>query len=132
MRKVMVVLGAVVALVVGAAPASAGPAGGSTTLLGPPVGGQQVEVAVVITGVYPVVAYEFTLENRCWFGGRFSGPVESVETYPLLGPWFDVSGGSSSVETVSLTEVPSGAVCKVSVSRGSSPVKGTTTPYAVG
>ncbi|MFQ6170507.1 hypothetical protein ACK8HX_02775 [Oryzobacter sp. R7] len=132
MRKVLVVLGAVLALLVGAVPAAAGPAGGSTTLLGPAVGGQEVEVGVAITGVYPVVAYEFVLENRCWFGGRFSGPVDSVERYPLLGPWFDASGGSYSEETVSLTDVPSGAVCKVAVSRGSSPVKGTTTPYAVG
>ncbi|WP_392542393.1 hypothetical protein [Oryzobacter telluris] len=132
MRKVMVVLGAAAALVVGAVPAAAGPASGSTTLQGTAVGGQEVDVSVVIKGVYPVVAYEFILENRCWFKGKYSGPVDSVETYPLLGPWFDAAGGSQSVETVSLNDVPSGAACRVSVTRGSSPVKGTTTSYKVG
>ena len=58
--------------------------------------------------------------------------MDSTETYPLLGPWFDGGGGAStSVETVSLNDVPSGAVCRVSISRTSSPVKGSTTSYLV-
>lgn len=125
---------AAVLTVAGAAGAAAGPVTGTTSL--PPggaTGGQPLTVTVTLKGVYPVVAYEFVLENRCWFKGRFSGPVDSTETYPLLGPWFDGPGGSAlSTQVVDLTAVPSGSVCKVSISRGSSPVKGSSTSYAVG
>lgn len=117
---------------VGAGPAVAGPASGDTDLLGPAVGGQEVVVGVTLRGVYPVVAYEFVLENRCWFKGRYSGHYDSAETYPLLGPWFDAGGGAYSEESVNLNDVPSGAVCKVSILRGTSPVKGSSTSYSVG
>lgn len=117
---------------VGALPAAAGPASGDTDLLGAAVGGQEVDVGVTLRGVYPVVAYEFVLENRCWFKGRYSGHYDSAETYPLLGPWFDSGGASYSEETVNLNDVPSGAVCKVSILRGTSPVKGSSTSYSVG
>ena len=120
--------------VVAASGAAAGPATGTTSL--PPggaTGGQPVTVTVALKGVYPIVAYEFSLLNQCWFAGRYAGHFDSSESYPLLGPWFDGPGGSSlSTQVVDLTAVPSGAVCRVSVSRGSSPVKGSTTSYAVG
>lgn len=121
-------------LLVAMAPAAgAGTASGSTTLLGPASSGQPLSVRVDLRGVYPVVPYDFALENRCWFGGRYAGAVDSTETYPLLGPWFQGSGGSAtSTQTVDLGPVPSGAVCRVSVTRGSTPVKGSTTAYAVG
>lgn len=132
MRRVMVVCGATAALAVGAVPAAAGPASGATELLGPATGGQEVVVGVTLAGVYPIVAYEFVLQNRCWFKGRYSGHFDSSETYPLLGPWFDAGGASYSEETVNLNTVPSGAVCKVSILRGTSPVKGSMTAYTVG
>jgi len=133
MRRWMVACGAAAALVVGAAPASAGQVSGSTTLMGAPVGGGEVVARVSLKGAYPVVAYDYLLENRCWFGGRFAGPYDSTETYPLLGPWFAGPAGSSySDETVNLNDVPTGSVCRLSVSRGSTPIKGTTTSYAVG
>lgn len=132
MRRLIVGSGAAVALLLGALPASAGPAQGSTELLGPATGGEEVVVGVTLSGVYPIVAYEFVLENRCWFKGRYSGHFDSSETYPLLGPWFDAGGASYSEETVNLNSVPSGAVCKVSILRGTSPVKGSSTSYAVG
>jgi hypothetical protein len=90
-------------------------------------------VTVSLKGAYPVVPYDFLLENRCWFSGRYAGPVSSTETYPLLGPWFAGSGGSAtSSQVVDLAPVPSGAVCKVAITRGSTPVKGSTTAYSVG
>lgn len=117
---------------VGAGPSSAGPASGDTDLLGAAVGGQEVVVGVTLRGVYPVVAYEFVLENRCWFKGRYSGHYDSSQVYPLLGPWFDAGGASYSEETVTLNDVPTGSVCRVSILRGTSPVKGSSTSYAVG
>ena len=120
-------------LVATAGSAQAGTASGSTTLVGAAVSGQPLTVTVSLKGVYPVVPYDFLLENRCWFGGRYAGPVSSTETYPLLGPWFAGGGGSAtSSQVVDLTPVPSGAVCKVAITRGSTPVKGSTTPYSVG
>jgi hypothetical protein len=113
--------------------AQAGTASGTTTLAGAAVGGQPLTVQVSLAGVYPIVPYDFVLENRCWFGGRYAGPVSSTETYPLLGPWFDGGPlGATSSQVVDLTPVPSGAVCRVSIARGSTPVKGSTTAYSVG
>ncbi len=113
--------------------AQAGTASGTTTLVGAAVSGQPLTVTVSLKGAYPIVPYDFLLENRCWFGGRYAGPVSSTETYPLLGPWFDTgSGAATSSQVVDLTPVPSGAVCKVAITRGSTPVKGSTTAYSVG
>ena len=94
--------------------------------------GQPLTVVVTLKGAYPVVAYDYSLENRCWFKGRFAGPGDSSESYPLLGPWVLGPGGSAlSTQVVDLTPVPAGSVCKVSVLRGGVTVKGTTTPYSV-
>jgi hypothetical protein len=65
-------------------------------------------VQVTLYGVYPIVPYDFSLENRCWFGGRFAGPADSSETYPLLGPWYAAGSGATSSETVNLNDVPAG------------------------
>ena len=120
-------------LVATAGTAQAGTASGTTTLVGAAVSGQPLTVTVSLKGVYPVVPYDFLLENRCWFGGRYAGPVSSTETYPLLAPWFaGESGSATSSQVVDLTPVPVGAVCKVAITRGSTPVKGSTTPYSVG
>jgi len=120
-------------LVATAGTAQAGTASGTTTLVGAAVSGQPLTVTVSLKGVYPVVPYDFLLENRCWFGGRYAGPVSSTETYPLLGPWFaGGSGSATSSQVVDLTPVPAGAVCKVAITRASTPVKGSTTPYSVG
>jgi hypothetical protein len=113
--------------------AEAGQVSGTTTLDGTAIAGQPLTVRVTLSGAYPVVAYDYALVNRCWFGGRYAGPGDSSETYPLLGPWFLGPGGSaSSTQVVDLTPVPAGSVCKVSVTRGGVTVKGSTTSYAVG
>jgi len=41
-------------------------------------------------------------------------------------------GLGDELQVVDLTPVPAGAVCKVAITRGSTPVKGSTTPYSVG
>ena len=133
MRQLMVVCGAAAALIMGAVPAAAGQVSGSTDVLGPASGGSEVTVVVTLKGVYPVVAYDFLLENRCWFENKATGSYDSAETYPLLGPWFAAAGGGVySQEIVNLNDVPPGSVCKVSITRGSTPVKGSATTYSVG
>ena len=117
---------------VGAGAASAGPASGDTDLLGAAVGGQEVDVGVTLRGVYPVVAYEFVLENRCWFKGRYSGESTTGGDVPAARAVVRAGGASYSEETVNLNDVPSGSVCKVSILRGTSPVKGSSTSYSVG
>jgi len=118
----------------------AGPAGtayagppvtGKTVVIGTATAGVPVDVQVTLYGVYPIVPYDFSLENRCWFGGRFAGPANSFESYPLLGPWYAAGSGATSTETVNLNDIPAGSVCKVSIARGTSPVKGSSTAYSV-
>ena len=131
-RLMMVVGGSAAALVMGAIPAAAGPTSGNTQLQGAPNGGGEVVVRATLGGVYPIVAYDFALLNQCWFSGRFAGHYDSSESYPLLGPWFDAGGGKAySEETVNLNDIPSGAVCRVSIVRGGPTVKGSTTSYSV-
>ena len=101
----------------GAVPAAAGPTSGSTVLLGPAVGGEEVVVRATIGGVYPVVSYDFALLNQCWFKGRFSG-TGLQRDLPAARPVVRRRRRCGhSEETVNLNSVPSGAVCKVSVSR---------------
>ena len=64
---------------------AAPPVNGTTVVTGTPTAGVPLAVQVTLYGVYPIVPYDFSLENRCWFGGRFAGPADSYETYPLLG-----------------------------------------------
>ncbi len=132
--------GAVLLAATAAAALVAGPAGaayaappltGKTVVVGTPTAGVPLTVQVTLYGVYPVVPYDFSLENRCWFGGRFAGPADSFESYPLRGPWYAAGSGATSTETVNLNDVPVGSVCKVSISRSTSPVKGSTTAYSV-
>ncbi len=110
---------------------AAPPVNGTTVVTGTPTAGVPLAVQVTLYGVYPIVPYDFSLENRCWFGGRFAGPADSSETYPLLGPWYAAGSGATSSETVNLNDVPAGSVCKASISRGTSPVKGSITAYSV-
>lgn len=111
---------------------AAPPVTGKTQVLGTATAGMPVQVQVTLYGVYPIVPYDFSLENRCWFGGRFAGAADSYESYPLLGPWYAAGSGSTSAQTVDLTVVPRGSACVVRVIRGTSPVKGSDTTYTVG
>jgi len=110
---------------------AAPPVTGKTQVLGTATAGMPVQVQVTLYGVYPIVPYDFSLENRCWFGGRFAGAADSYESYPLLGPWYAAGSGATSTETVNLNDIPAGSVCKVSIARGTSPVKGSSTAYSV-
>lgn len=136
MRRFRLATGLLAAAAVVAAPSGAAYAGppvtGTTTVIGVALGGQPLDVQVTLRGVYPIVPYDFSLENRCWFSGRYAGPASSRETYQLLGPWYADGSASTSTQTVDLTVVPSGSACVVRIIRGTSPVKGSDTAYAVG
>ena len=118
MRRLTVVCGAAAALVLGAVPAAAGPVSGTTTLQGTATSGGEVVVGVTLKGVYPVVAYDYLLENQLLVQGEVHRAVRLGGDLPLLGPWFAAAGGGSySEETVDLDVVPAGAVCRVTVNR---------------
>src|SRR5215213_616838 len=69
--------------------ASAGPASGTTTILGPsggPYDGKAhantpTDVDVSITGGAPIVPYEYSVVNQCWFTTKVSGPADSSERF---------------------------------------------------
>jgi len=117
--------------------ASAGTASGSTTILGAAtpnaVTDTPTDVEVSISTTAPVVPYEYSLVNRCWFDGKTSGPSDSYERFDLVGPWSEPSPGDppTTVETVNVQPVPAGAKCKVNIVKNNTAVKGSTTTYSV-
>jgi hypothetical protein len=113
--------------------ASAGPASGTTELVGGVAhANTPVNVLVSITSEAPVVPYEYAIVNECWFSGRAAGRADSYERFDLIGPFFDGPGDAvETTVTVNLNPVPSGAVCKVFIAKGNTAVKGSTTQYTV-
>jgi hypothetical protein len=120
-----------------AASAIAGTATGTTTILGAAapnaVSDTPTDVQVTINTTAPVVPYEYSLINKCWFSGKTSGPSDSFERFDLAGPWFEPSPGDppTSIETVNVQPVPAGAKCKVYIIKNNTVVKGSTTTYNV-
>jgi len=121
--------------------ASAGTASGTTRIVGPTGGtadGQAhadtpTDVELTISTGAPVVPYEYSLINKCWFDGKTSGPSDSFEQFLLAGPWFEPEPGGppTMVVSVNVQPVPEGARCKVSLAKNNTAVKGSTTAYDV-
>ena len=128
-RSVAVAAGAAVLCVLGAWPAAAAVNG--STVVGPAVAGSHADVTASITSASPIAPYEYGIENRCWFGGAFRGHFDSSERFAIAGPWYDVGGVPTTTVQVNLNDVEAGAVCRVSLVRGSTTVKGSTTSYTV-
>lgn len=128
-RAIRIVAAATLLWLLAAAPAAAAVRG--TTVVGPAVAGSQADVTASITSATPIAPYEFSLENRCWFSGRFNGHFDSYERFDIAGPWFDVGGVPTVTVQVNLNDVPAGAACRVSIVRGNTVVKGSTSSYAV-
>jgi hypothetical protein len=132
MRLVVAMVAATLLLLGAASVVSAGPATGTTSLSHAAHTDSPVEVLVSITSESPVVAYEYSLVNQCWFSGRYAGHYDSYERFDLVGPWFQGTGGAAvTTETINLQPVPAGAVCKVFIVKGNTTLKGSTTEYTV-
>lgn len=134
MRRITtLVIGAALGLGIATA-VFAGAATGSTTLVGTAQADTPIDVRVAINTTAPVVPYEYSLINKCWFNGKTSGPSDSYERFDLAGPWFEPTPGAppTSVETVNVQPVPAGAKCKVYIIKNNTVVKGSTTTYSVG
>lgn len=121
--------------------AFAGTATGTTEILGPTGGpfdglahaDTPTDVEVTITTGAPVVPYEYSLVNKCWFSGKTSGPSDSFERFDLAGPWFEPAPGDppTMIVSVNVQPVPEGSRCKVSIFKNNTAVKGSTTTYDV-
>jgi len=114
---------------------SAAPASGTTTVLPSPPGvghaNTPTNIDVSIVGGAPIVPYEYSVLNLCWFSGRTSGPSDSYERFDLIGPWFDVGGTPHTTVSVNNNPVPAGAKCKVSLMHNNTAVKGSATTYDI-
>jgi hypothetical protein len=133
MKSIAAVAATVVLTLALVSAVSAAPASGTTSLLESAEPDQPVDVLTSIVSQAPIVPYEYSVLNQCWFSGRYAGHFDSYERFDLAGPWFEGPGGSAQmVVTVNLQPVPEGSVCKVSIVRNNTTVKGSTTAYTVG
>lgn len=118
-----------------AATASAGQATGTTTLLGTPISGLYVDVDVSVVSSTPVVAYEYALQNECYFSGRPSGRPDSYHRDDIVDWNFSAPPPNGDVPhaimTVNLLTIPAGSACKVFLVKNNQKVKGSTTIYEV-
>jgi hypothetical protein len=118
-----------------AATASAGQATGTTALLGPATFGESVDVDVSVVSATPVVPYEYSIQNECYFSGRFSGRPDSYQRDDIVN-WIYSSPPPNgdvphAIMTVNLLTVPAGSACKVFLVKNNTVVKGSTSKYIV-
>jgi hypothetical protein len=123
------VAGAILALAL-AAPASAGPINGTTTLLDPPLSGTTVRVEATLTSDVPVVPYEYAIQNECKLADHGGATIQHDD----IVYWTDQGPGGVPEVTmpIYLQSIPAGADCKVFLIRNNTVVKGSTTSYTVG
>ena len=116
-------------------PVYAGTASGTTELLDPPVSGEYVDVDVSVLSEAPVVAYLYSLQNKCYFSGNANGKADSLEEFSIANWNYSEpppnGAAPHAVETINLLPVPSGATCKVSLVNNNTTVKGSTTVFTV-
>jgi len=126
-RTSAIATGLLAALII-AAPASAGPITGDTELLGPPIAGTTVDVDVSVDSVIPVVPYEYAIQNECSLpdrGGR------TIQRDDIVYWTFEDDGVPHAVMPVYLQSIPEGSKCKVLLMRNNTQVKGSVTSYTV-
>ncbi len=113
--------------------ASVGTATGTTALLGTASAGSSVDVDVSVVSATPVVAYEYSMVNACYFSGKTSGPADAYQRDDIVNWVYSSSNGTipHATMTAYLTQVPAGAVCKVYLVKNNTFVKGSLTQYSV-
>jgi len=131
--KLSIILTVVTALLFGTvATASAGTASGTTALLGTPVSGASVDVDVSVVSGAPVVPYVYSLQNECYFSGKTSGPPDAYQRDDIVNWNFSSPPNiPHAIMPVNLLPVPKDSVCKVSIVKDNTVVKGSVTKYTV-
>ena len=129
MRRTTAVATALLAALLMAAPASAGPLyTGDTEPLGSPTSGATLDVEVSVTSEGPVVPYEFQIQNECQLpdkGGR------TVQRDDIVVWVYEVDSDPHTVMPVYLQSIAAGSKCKVFLTRGNVQLKGSATSYTV-
>ena len=134
--KLSIVLVVVAALVFGtSATAIAGTASGTTELLATPTAGSSVDVDVSVVSDAPVVAYEYSIQNECYFSGKAKGKPDSYQNDPIVN-WVYSSPPPNgdvphAIMAVNLVSIPAGSACKVFIVKNNTLVKESTTIYTV-
>ena len=130
MKRSVAAATGLLAVVLVAAPASAGPLfTGDTDLLGVPVSGATLNVEVSVTSVGPVVPYEFQIQNECQLPAKGGRTVQRDD----IATWvFEDDGDPHTTMPVYLQSIPEGSKCKVFLTRGNVQLKGSVTSYTVG
>lgn len=128
MKRLTAVATGVLAALVIAAPVSAGPITGDTELVGAPVAGTTLDVGVSIDSVYPVVPFEYAIQNECSLPNKGGRTIQRDD----IVYWTDVDGGlPHAIMPVYLQSIPEGSKCKVFLMRSNTQVKGSVTSYTV-
>ena len=129
MRRTTAVMAGLLAGLLLAAPASAGPLyTGTTDLQGATAtSGTTLWVEVSVHSVGPVVPYEFQIQNEC----SLPGHIRTIQRDDIVD-WVYVEGGDPTTQMpVYLQGISAGAKCKVFLTRGNVTLKGSTTSYVV-
>jgi hypothetical protein len=128
MKRSLAMAGGLLAALLLAAPASAGPLyRGSTTVPDLQPSGASIDVTVSVDSQGPVVPYEFQIQNECQLPDR----TRTVQRDDIA-EWTFVDGGDpSAVMPVHLQSIQAGAKCKVFLTRGNVQLKGSVSTYTV-
>jgi hypothetical protein len=128
MKRSTAIATGILAALIAATPASAGPISGDTNLLDPPVTGTTVDVEASVDSVIPVVPYEYAIQNECSLpdkGGR------TIQRDDIVYWTYEEDGVPHAVMPVYLQSIPEGSKCKVFLMRNNTQVKGSVTSYMV-
>jgi hypothetical protein len=128
MKRSTAIATGILAALIAATPASAGPVTGDTNLLDPPVTGTTVDVEASVDSVIPVVPYEYAIQNECSLpnkGGR------TIQRDDIVYWTYEEDGVPHAVMPVYLQSIPAGSKCKVFLMRNNTQVKGSVESYTV-
>lgn len=132
MRRTTAIATGILAALLLAGPASAGPLYTGRTDIGDdatPPSGETLWVEVSVTSAGPVVPYEFQIQNECQLPNRGGRTVQRDDIVTWV---YEVGGVPTTVMPVYLEAIPAGSKCKVFLTRGNVQLKGSVSSYTVG
>jgi hypothetical protein len=130
MKRSLAVATGLLAAIVVAAPASAGPLyTGDTDLQGAtPTSGTTLWVEVSVTSEGPVVPYEFQVQNECQLPNKGARTVQRDDIVDWV---YEEDADPHTQMPVYLQSIPVGSKCKVFLTRGNVQLKGSVSSYTV-